>query len=128
MSEQGIWISAPDCAGYKHAPDTGDLEAPGGWRDRGYGYDHEHWCPISDDLDGVRIDGVITERFAVRDQVAEPLEPLRRLQALPLPDGRFALIVSGGALDEDDHTTLQALGQELGAATTAVFLHGFEVG
>jgi len=51
-----------------------------------------------------------------------------RLQALPLPDGRFALIVSGCGLPGDDFDTLRRLADEVGAAAVAVFVGQVEAG
>ena len=51
-----------------------------------------------------------------------------RLQALPLPDGRFALIVTGGGLVDDDFDTLRSLARQIGAVEFAVFVGDIEVG
>lgn len=99
------------------------MEAPGGWRDRGRGYDHEHWHPIPDDPETERIAGVVAERFA---EPAEMLGTVRRLQALTLPDGRFVLVVSGGGIDPTDYETLQTLAAEVGASGAVVFVGEIE--
>jgi len=41
----GAWVAAPDCE-FMHKPRHQNVEAPIGYRNRGEGYDHEHWVPI----------------------------------------------------------------------------------
>ncbi|NAS22486.1 hypothetical protein GT755_12415 [Herbidospora sp. NEAU-GS84] len=45
-------------------------------------------------IEGGWLASVINECFALREQAAEPLEPLRGMQALPLLDGWSALIAA----------------------------------
>lgn len=43
----GVWIARPECTVVHHYQDAG-LSIFGGWRDRGPGYDHEHYEAIDD--------------------------------------------------------------------------------
>lgn len=80
---KGYWIARPDCL-MAHDPYANGLESPGvGFRDRGEGYDHEHYEPIPRTMsgpaqrkpDGTPISDAATHSFgpaSIRDEDDEP--------------------------------------------------------
>ncbi|GIH70326.1 hypothetical protein [Sphaerimonospora thailandensis] len=66
---------------------------------------------------------------APRQNLSDWIEPLPRLQVLPLPGDQFALVLSGYR-DQDglDLETLTRAGRECGAKTFMVFDQHIEVG
>ncbi|GIH26045.1 hypothetical protein Aph01nite_43550 [Acrocarpospora phusangensis] len=73
---------------------------------------------------------VVQDRFRLHAAAVEPqpITSVMRLQVLALPDGRFVLVVTGGALSTDDHDTLAGLAETLGAAELVVLTQPIEVG
>lgn len=89
----GRWLSRSDCSA-QHAPTLENVASPGGYRDRGDGYDHEHFVPYRQDPPLVAIPNPVaqvpSDSLGITD-LSEP--PGGRSSAMPVVPRLHAKVI-----------------------------------